>query len=812
MIQIETLKFLQQLYGYFESGYLTLWTKHDKRTAWIDVTNHQLIADTAQSVDQDIFFGVGISAAKKPKGRLEVDDITAIPGLWMDIDIAGQEHKNTHLPTDLTTACEFMNSLPIEPSILINSGHGLHAYWLFREPWTFDTPEERNQAKSLLKGFQEFIRSRATARGWKFDSTHDLARVLRLPGTTNYKTEPVQVTVISSNDNRYNPSDFEGYAVEITTSDRKIKFKRNPTDGPASQVIERCIFIQACQEHADKLSEPQWVAMLSNIARCSDGPEVCHELSRPYAGYSQQETDDKITHVLNDMHPQTCQYIQSDLGFNQCPGNCGVKAPCGFALTKARRTEEKPVPDGFFDVDATDATINKFTDLGNAEYFAKYYTGKVKYCAQMDKWLIWDGCRWGIDGANKITVLAGKCVRSMYDHISGLSDDDQRKKLFNHAMKSEDARRLQSMVKLARGYMPVSVDELDQDPWLLNCPSGIIDLRTGELLPHDPEKNMTKMITAEYTPDATCPVFLDFIHGVFKENENVINFMQRFLGYCLTGDTREQQFVIAHGSGRNGKGTLLNLLSEIMNDYAKTTPTDVLYSKKFDKASNDVARLSGARFVLASEGEKGRRFDEPLIKKMTGQDVLAARFLYKETFEFMPQFKLVLMTNDKPVASEDDAALWARIQLVPFTNKFEGDKQDKSLKYKLREPAEIAGILQWLITGCLEWQRSGLNPPEEVVHATREYRTENDKLQDWIEECCSVNENAISSPTELYRNFQAWSLENGERFILIRKNFVKSLLRKGFQQFTGAGNNLKMRGIALMERVGEDFNSKENPF
>lgn len=400
----------------------------------------------------------------------------------------------------------------------------------------------------------------------------------------------------------------------------------------------------------------------------------------------------------------------------------------------------------------------------------------------------------------------------MYDHISSINDDDQKKKLFNHAMKSEDARRLASMVKLARGYMPVSVDELDQDPWLLNSPSGIIDLKTGELLQHDPKKNMTKMITATYDPLATCPVFENFIDGVFDGNKNIISFMQRFLGYCLTGDTREQQFIIAFGDGRNGKGTLLNLISEILADYAKNTPTEVLYSKKFDKPSNDVARLAGARFVLASEGEKGKKFDEPLIKKMTGQDLLAARFLYKETFEFMPQFKLCMMTNDKPVASEDDAALWARIQLVPFVKKFEGAAQDKTLKYRLREPQELSGILQWLIRGCLEWQRVGLQPPEEVISATREYRSENDKIQDWMDECCVVDEKAVSSPKELYKNFQAWSLENGERFILIHKNFIKGLARKGFNQVVGTGNRMKMPGISVAAQVDEHFNQHERPF
>lgn len=822
MIQIDTIEFLTELYGW-STGWLTLWTKRDKRTAWLDVTNHELIADTAQSMGQDVYFGVGISSERKITGRLTADDVDCIPGFWMDIDIAGNEHKENNLPASLNQAVEFMNSLPFAPTIIVDSGHGLHSYWLFREPWTFDTPEERNQAKSLLKGWQEFIRSRAALNKWNLDSTHDLARVLRLPGTTNYKSDSVPVAVVSHNNNRYNPSDFDQYAAAITTKEKRDKFKRNPSDGPASEVINNCIFMQVCREHAAELSEPQWTAMITNIARCSDGPAVVHELSRPYQGYSEQETQDKIFHALNGMSPQSCQYIQETLGFNQCPsGGCGVKSPCGWALSIAKRTAnmeviadgEKPVPDGFFDTDVSvGATISKFTDLGNAEYFAKYYDGKVKHCSQMDKWLVWDGKKWTADNSNQILVLAGKCVRSMYDYLSRMNDDDQRKKLFNHAMKSEDARRLKSMITLAKGFMPISVDELDSDPWLLNSPSGIIDLKTGELLPHSPKKYMTKIISATYDTNGKCPVFDKFLSSVFDGNKNIIGFMRRLLGYCLTGDTREQQFVIAWGAlGRNGKGTLLNLILDILADYAKTTPTDVLYSKKYEKQSNDIARLAGARYVLASEGEKGKKFDEPLIKKMTGQDMLAARFLYKETFEFMPQFKLILMTNDKPVASEDDAALWSRIQLVPFTKRFDGAEQDKSLKTRLREPNELAGILQWLIRGCLEWQQTGLNPPEEVLHATREYQRENDKLKDWISECCVVGDKMISSPKELYHNFQSWSLENGEKFIMIYKNFTAALIKRGFEKFVGTGNYTKMRGIALLARYEEKKCAREDPY
>lgn len=809
---MDVKQFLEALYSNAE-GYISLWEKSTKKTCFVNISNIDTIIDTAMSVKNDIYFGVNLGSKPKSSGRFTAEEITTIPALYVDIDIAGPNHKSNNLPADLNQALTFINDLPIEPSIIVSSGSGLHCYYIFKEPWQLETPEERLQAQSISKGWQDYIRSRTK---WNIDSTHDLPRVLRLPGTLNGKNpdKPIEVTVTSSNDNRYNPSDFSQYAAETVKAEKRDRFKRNPSDGPTSQVITGCIFMQVCRDHAHELSEPQWVAMLSNVARCSDGPEMCHELSRPYPGYSEQETADKIFHVLNNMSPQTCQYIQESLQFPMCPeGGCGVKSPCGFALKKSLSPAgeiDKPVPDGFFDEDLQN--VDKFTDLGNGEYFSRYYKGKVKYCTQMDKWLIWNKSRWVIDGANQIMVLAGKCVRSMYDYLSKIPDDDLKKKLFNHAMKSEDVRKLKAMITVAKGYMPVSVDELDQDPWLLNCPNGIIELKTGKLLLHDPEKNMTKMINAKYDPLATCPVFEKFISSIFDGNQKLIDFMQRFLGYCLTGETREQQFVIAFGSGRNGKGTLLNLISEILADYAKTTPTDVLYSKKFDKGSNDIARLAGARYVVASEGEKGKRFDEPLIKKMTGQDMLAARFLYKETFEFMPQFKLILMTNDKPVASEDDAALWARIQLVPFTQKFEGAKQDKTLIEKLRSEQEKAGIMRWLVEGCLEWQRVGLNPPEEVVQATAEYRSENDKLKDWIDDCCVINDKVISSPKELYKSFQAWSLENGEKFIMIHKNFVNGLVKRGFYKYKGAAGYLRMRGIALVTRHEEDFRERENPY
>lgn len=779
---MSAIGFLTALYGDVE-GYLTIWTP-DKRTHWFKLP--EAMRDAADfTAPRDVYFGVGLGD-KMTDGRLKSEDITTIPGLWIDADLATPDRQN--LPKTLE---ECLPLFPVEPTIIVNSGRGIHAYWLFREPLDVTAT-----TAALLAGFQTTIRNNAAARGWKLDSTHDLARILRLPGTLNYKSDPpLPVTIISHDGPRYNPDDLEQFAAEPQNAAERspTKFTRNQNDGPASLVIDNCTFMQAIRDNAEQVTEPQWVAALSNLARCSDGIEACHEISCKYPGYTYDETESKIKHVLSNLNPITCTYIRDTLGFNQCPGDCDVKAPCAFALRKPAN----PVPEGFFD-EPTATGISRFTDLGNAEYFSRYYAGKIKHCSEMDKWLIWDGKRWKPDCSNQIGVLAGKCVRSMYDLLKGMEDKSARSKLFAWAIKSESSERLSAMMKLARGYMSVSMDELDTDTMLLNTPSGILNLRDGILSAHDPARNMTKLTRATFDERATCPTFKSFLESTFDGNQNVIGFMRRFLGYCLTGDTREQQFVIAWGSlGRNGKGTLLNLIADILNDYSKATPSEVLYAKKYDKPSNDIARLAGARFVLASEGERGKRLDEPLVKKMTGQDILAARFLYRETFEFMPQFKLVMMTNDKPQASEDDAALWSRIQLVPFTRRFDGENQDKNLKAKLSTPAERSGILNWLLRGCLEWQRSGLQPPAEVVLATQEYRKENDKLQDWIDDCCVTSEVLNSNSKDLYKSFQAWSLSNGDKFIIQYKHFIAALTKKGFAKSLGSGNLTRINGIAL---------------
>ena len=354
---MDTLKFLTELYG-DASGWLTIWTL-DRKTRWFHVPE-QLTDIATFNPPMDVYFGVGLSANKKQSGRITAAEISAIPGLWMDVDLKTGKHAQDALPE---TVEDCLQLFPVPPSIVVHSGGGVHAYWLFREPWVFDTPAERDEGADLLKGFQATIQNAATLQGWKLDSTHDLSRILRMPGSTNYKSVPVPVTIISHNDDRYNADDLEQYAAEpIGKSDRTTGFQRNPQDGNADLLIDNCKFIQHCFANQKTLTEPEWLAMISNVARCADGENACHAMSAGYDNYSQRETDKKIQHAL-EMRPLSCRYIQSACQFTGCPKNgCSVKNPASWALSKEKRNP-KPIPTGEYTIEVMTAEELENTDM-----------------------------------------------------------------------------------------------------------------------------------------------------------------------------------------------------------------------------------------------------------------------------------------------------------------------------------------------------------------------------------------------------------------------------------------------------------------
>jgi putative DNA primase/helicase len=436
------------------------------------------------------------------------------------------------------------------------------------------------------------------------------------------------------------------------------------------------------------------------------------------------------------------------------------------------------------------------TDLGNAERLVHRHGDKLCYCQALGGWFVWDGTRWRRDDTGEVERLAKETIRSIYVEAGNEPDDVRRKALADHAKRSESRSRLEAMIALARSEqgIPARADAFDRDPWLLNCPNSTVDLRSGTRHSHNRDDLITKVAGTEYDPQATAPRFERFLHEVLVE-EDVIDFVRRFAGYSLSGSTRERVIAILHGRGKNGKSTLIELLQDVMGDYSTTTDTETILAKRYQGVGNDVAALKGARFVAAAEVEKGRRLAESKVKQLTGNDTVTARFLYSEPFTFRPEFKLWLSTNNKPEIHGTDDAIWDRIRLIPFDQRFVGDAADAELPEKLRD--ELPGILAWMVRGCGEWLLEGMGEPEKVKAATEGYRAEMDVLAAFIEDRCVIHPRASAGATPLYKTYQEWCGENGEN-PESQKKFGGWLRERGFERGLERGSRLKMwRGIGL---------------
>lgn len=402
------------------------------------------------------------------------------------------------------------------------------------------------------------------------------------------------------------------------------------------------------------------------------------------------------------------------------------------------------------------------TDTGNAERLASIHGENIRFVYGWRKWVVWDGNRWAADDAGRIVELATNTVRAMYHAAGDIEDKQERERLAAWARSSESLNRLKAMVERTESMLPVSVDELDADTMLLNVANGTVDLRTGAVRPPAQSDLITKSADVAYDVNADAPTFLAFLNEIFDGDEQVVEFLQRAVGYSLTGKTSEHVLFICYGTGSNGKSTLLNTLQAILGDYAMSTPTETIMYKRYQTGiPNDVARLRGARFTTLQEIEEGRRMSEPLVKQLTGGDILSARFLHAEFFEFVPQFKLWLGVNHKPRITGGDHGIWRRIRLIPFTVQVPDERQDKKLPEKLR--AESAGILNWAIEGCLKWQSEGLGMPKAVEDATSEYRGEMDVIADFLDAALETDPGWEAPSSDVYNAYRRWAEAAGER-------------------------------------------------
>jgi putative DNA primase/helicase len=401
-----------------------------------------------------------------------------------------------------------------------------------------------------------------------------------------------------------------------------------------------------------------------------------------------------------------------------------------------------------------------FSDAGNAARFARHHRGRLLYCDGTG-WLHYDGIRWRSIGV-EITRFAKGTVSTIYQEAARHSDEEKREAIGRWALKSESEKYIRAMVSLAQCELQVRADKLDQNPWLLNCENGTLDLRTGDLREHDSADLITKLAPVCYDPDSRSPLWDSVIRRALPD-EQVRTYFQKLTGYTLTGCTREDIFALIHGPTRSSKGTVQDAIATMLGDYAITAELDVLAQRnRAGGPRPELTRFRGARMVSIFETSNRMALSASLVKTLAGSDPITARGLYKEPITFKPEAKIWVATNYLPKVPADDDALWERIREIPFNVTIPEHERDSTVRSRLREPEHGAAILAWAVEGCLLWQSERLAQPDAVREAGRAYREQMDLLGRFIEECCILGPQLWTPTATLREEYVKWCREQGE--------------------------------------------------
>jgi P4 family phage/plasmid primase-like protien len=407
------------------------------------------------------------------------------------------------------------------------------------------------------------------------------------------------------------------------------------------------------------------------------------------------------------------------------------------------------------------------TDSGNAERFVTEARRVVRQCAGLG-WLGWNGVQWTKGQAADALVygLAKRLAHKFHSEAALAAQTTDYKDLLGRARRAASRQGLEAMLALASkdALLQVDATDLDADPHLLNCPNGIVDLRTGELMPHDPKHLMTHLAGVPYDPEAKCPIWDRTVIEIFaaEDQAEMIDFVQLAFGYTLTGLTREEIFFLLWGDGRNGKGTIVKVLQHILGSYACVATMGLFLSQKNDSGKNfELAGLAGARLVVASEANADRSFDTSVLKMFTGSDKRRACHKHKPLFEYIPTDKLWLLVNDKPRVPSWDPAFGERCRLMPFENQFTVEKGnlDPNRKAKLLE--ELPGILAWAVRGSIRYFKEGMRAPKRVRVAVAEYRKENTRVAEFLDQHFMEVKNGELAQSRIYAHYRAWCQQQG---------------------------------------------------
>lgn len=458
-----------------------------------------------------------------------------------------------------------------------------------------------------------------------------------------------------------------------------------------------------------------------------------------------------------------------------------------------------PRPDG---VNAT----NPCSDVANGQRVAHHFESDIRHVDSMG-WLVWGGGPWSQDdnAARRYVHILGGYIAQEVPELAAWAaaargDQDEsarRQKILDArikwAAKSEQSQRVDAALKEARVYLSEPADRLDANPLLLGCRNGVIELDTGKFRQHQRSDMLTKVAGCEFVAAATCPRWERFVDEVFAGDAELVSWVRRLIGYCLSGRRDEHILPIAWGNGANGKSTMFDTLTELLGAYAGPAAPGLLMQHYHSDHPTNLADLQGKRVVVANESGEGGRLNEDLIKSLTGGDKIKARRMRQDFFEFAPTHQLFLLTNHKPTVRGSDHGIWRRLRLIPFAVQFDGERRDTALKQKLA--AELPGILNWCLAGYRAYMERGLDDaPAAVQSATDEYRDAEDVVRRFIDECCMIDQALSARAGDLYARYRVWADDTGEH-PMSQRRFGDRLAQAGYRKERSGG--IVWRGLSV---------------
>lgn len=809
--------------GYDGTDHLALCYKQGDGPFTTIVNTPAIIAAAAPGFpDADVWFSVNpVTGPARTGARGGADTITRLNALYADIDIKPGGC------TDLDQAHQLIDDISVvigtRPTVVIHSGHGLQPLWPIddEDNATLDSPERTAMAAAVLKRWGRLVATIAATRDISVDSVFDLPRILRVPGTTNHKGEPVPATAVADTGAPLSIGEIcdrlDEYGVaEMATdvlldepvdtstwqwADRTCGYVTTMVDGWKSATPDArhpwmlsqatriaCAHRKGCltadgHSHAvaTLTARMEHLCSIGSNARNLSAVEVAEGLRW---GRHRAATfpDDRLERELgNHSHGVRFEVLEGGVDSVTSLASPSQSANIGGALLAPAG---KPIE-------------ASYTDVGNAQRLIHTHGHRLRYNPSRKLWMEWTGTHWrGSDDA-------APAMSAAHDVAMNLSDTT--KEQIAHKKYSLSHSGNANMVALARydERVRVTPHQLDAHPMLLNTPSGTVNLTDGTQHEHRPAEHHTKITGVGYDADMPTPRWQQFLEDTFAGDRELVAYLQRVLGYATTGRVSHHVLPFLHGSGANGKSVLTDVVLSVLGDYAITLPSSVLISQKYAH-DTELARLAGARVAICSEVAEDGRFDEGRVKSLTGGDRLSARFLYSNPFEFDPTHTLILSGNHQPSVHMGGDSFWRRLRLIPFAHTVPEEKRIDNLAATLvRE--EGPGILAWLVQGAMA-AAGGMREPDSVLEATKRYEREEDSFGQFITDCLHQapgSDIVKVEGTKLRQSYSQWCKANGISEMTAQA-FGREMKRRAGASIKASNGKRWYYGVALIEAERED--------